>query len=228
MPIGLYGKVPTKRDFIAISASREFLLAWEPWMQGGVSASTMRLGDGWKPAFLRAPIWRFWLGAGICGETVVGAFMPSLDGIGRYFPLTLFARAERDAPIPPPEIEPLEPWFERVEACLLSTLDERTTFEAILEGLQGLGMPSTESRSSTMASAQFLQDGTAVVDAAENGFVAAFRSARIAAHAQAYANASFWWTAGGEGFSPMTLSRRLMPNPFVFIGMITGEFAKQD
>ena len=228
MPIGLYGKVPTKRDFIAIAASREFLLAWEPWMQGGVSASTMRLGDGWKPAFLRAPIWRFWLGADICGETVTGAFMPSLDGIGRYFPLTLFARAERDNPIPPPELESHEAWFERVEACLLSTLDEGTTFETTLAELQALGMPSSEGLSSATASGQCLQDGTFVVDAAEGGFAAAFRSARMASHAKAYASSSFWWTAGGEGFSPTTLSQRLMPNPFVFIGMITGEFAQQD
>ena len=26
---GLYGKLPAKRDFIAISATREFLLVWE-------------------------------------------------------------------------------------------------------------------------------------------------------------------------------------------------------
>lgn len=228
MPIGLYGKVPTKRDFIAISASREFLLAWEPWMQGGVSASTMRLGDGWKPAFLRAPIWRFWLGADICGETVAGAFMPSLDGVGRYFPLTLFARAERDTPIPPPELDPMEGWFERVETCLLSTLDEGTSFGATLGGLQTLGMPSSESAPSESGNGRFLADGTVVFDAAEGGFAAAFRSARMAAHAKAYASSSFWWTAGGEGFSPTTLSQRLMPNPFVFIGMITGEFSQQD
>ena len=91
MRCGLYGKLPSKRDFIAIGTPRELLSVWEPWMQGGLSASRHSLGDHWKQAFLTAPIWRFWLGADLCGTTVLGAFMSSLDGVGRYFPLTLFA-----------------------------------------------------------------------------------------------------------------------------------------
>ena len=46
------------------------------------------------------------------GATVLGAFMPSLDGIGRYFPLTLFACADEGAAIAPPELDPQDQWFE--------------------------------------------------------------------------------------------------------------------
>ena len=67
MQCGLFGKLPTKRDFIAHQAPREFLDVWEPWMQGGISASRHELGDDWQQAFLTAPIWRFWLGAELCG-----------------------------------------------------------------------------------------------------------------------------------------------------------------
>ena len=63
-------------------------------MQSGISASRERLKDQWQQAYLTAPIWRFWLGADICGVTVVGALMSSLDGIGRYYPLTVFAVAD--------------------------------------------------------------------------------------------------------------------------------------
>ena len=59
----------------------------------------------WQQAYLTAPIWRFWLGADICGVTVIGALMSSLDGVGRYYPLTVFAVADEEAPIPPPEID---------------------------------------------------------------------------------------------------------------------------
>ena len=75
MQCGLYGKLPTKRDFIAIKAPREFLDVWEPWMQGGLSASRHALGDNWQQTFLTAPIWRFWLGSELCGRTMLGAFM---------------------------------------------------------------------------------------------------------------------------------------------------------
>lgn len=95
MRCSLFGKLSAKRDFIALSVSRDFLSVWEPWMQGCISASRDSLGDSWLQAYLTAPIWRFWLGADICGATVVGAFMSSLDGMGRYYPLTLFACATR-------------------------------------------------------------------------------------------------------------------------------------
>src|SRR5919106_784057 len=111
MRCGLYGKLPAKRDFVAVSTPRGFLDAWEPWMQGGISASRQDLGEGWQEAFLRAPIWRFWLGADLCGTTVLGAFMSSLDGVGRYYPLTLLTWAEEGEAIAPPDLDPQETWF---------------------------------------------------------------------------------------------------------------------
>ena len=98
MRCGLFGKLGAKRDFIALATPRSFLEAWEPWMQACLSASRHHLGEGWQQAFLTAPVWRFWLGAEICGTTVMGAVMPSLDGVGRYYPLALHAMADADAP----------------------------------------------------------------------------------------------------------------------------------
>ncbi len=50
MRCGLYGKLPCKRDFVALAAPRAFLSVWVPWLQGGVSASRAQLGDGWRDA----------------------------------------------------------------------------------------------------------------------------------------------------------------------------------
>ena len=144
MQCSLYGKLPSKRDFIALGAPRDFLNAWEPWLQSGVSASRATLGDNWQSAFLTAPVWRFWLGADMCGKSVIGAFMPSSDGIGRYFPLTLFACADDNSAIPPPEFETQEDWFRAAEDFLISTLDENKTFDAIVADLEGLAVPLQE------------------------------------------------------------------------------------
>ena len=119
-----------------------FLDVWEPWLQGGMSASRQSLGDDWQEAFLKAPIWRFWLGAELCGTTVAGAFMPSLDGVGRYFPLTVFACADEGAAIPPPELDPQDDWFAADEDFLLSTLDHDITYETISASLDQLSPPS--------------------------------------------------------------------------------------
>src|ERR1700722_12378723 len=90
MSAGLFGKLPAKRDFIGMNASRRFLEAWEPWLQASVAMSKQVLGDAWVETYNRAPIWRYWLGADFCGEAMIGAFMPSVDGVGRSFPLAIF------------------------------------------------------------------------------------------------------------------------------------------
>jgi type VI secretion system protein ImpM len=223
MRCGLYGKLPAKRDFIAIGTTREFLAMWEAFVQGGVSASMLALGEHWRAAFLTAPIWRFWLGAELCGATTLGAFMPSLDGIGRYFPLTVFVQAEEGGSITPPELDPQIEFFEAAEEFLLSTLEEGNSFEATTAALQSLRLPLDRSPP-LRGGATFLSDGSLLVSAGEATFADVFASAREAGHARAYAGSSFWWTAGGEGYPALALAQRRMPDPNVFTGMLTGDF----
>ena len=142
MRCSLFGKLAAKRDFIALFAPRDFLSAWEPWMQSCVSASRDSLGDSWLQAYLTAPIWRFWLGADICGATVVGALMSSLDGMGRYYPLTVFACANTDDAVAPPDIDAHDEWFAAAENFLLSTLDNNVAFETITNALDQLAVPT--------------------------------------------------------------------------------------
>jgi type VI secretion system protein ImpM len=52
-----------------------------------------------------------------------------------------------------------------------------------------------------------------------------FASLRIADHVDVYASASFWWTIGGEGYQPLAMSGRRLPDPFQFTEMLTGKFA---
>ena len=56
-------------------------------------------------------------------------------------------------------------------------------------------------------------------------FADVFAAARMAGHASAYAGSTFWWTTGGDGFPAMAVARRRMPDPFVFTGMLTGDFS---
>jgi type VI secretion system protein ImpM len=224
MRCGLYGKLPSKRDFIATGTPRELLSIWEPWMQGGLSASRHSLAENWQQVFLTAPIWRFWLGAELCGTTVLGAFMPSLDGVGRYFPLTLFAYPDEGAAIPPPELDPQEAWFAAAEEFLLSTLEQDTTFEGVTSGLSQLVRPSDDNPVPRPDDMIALQGGM-VAQVCERPLPDLFASLRLADHASVYAGATFWWTIGGEGYRPLAMSARHMPTPFQFTEMLTGRFA---
>ena len=225
MQCSLYGKLPAKRDFIAIGAPRDFLSVWEPWLQGSVSASRTKLGDRWQAAFLTAPIWRFWLGADVCGRSVLGAFMSSLDGVGRYFPLTLFAYPDDDAAIPPPELDAQDAWFEGAEAFLIATLDQNASFDAITAALYNLAAPSQTFPQPPTSNGTTGGGGPIVLRADGGQLASSFRSMRERDHARIYAAATFWWTIGGEGFAPAAFCDKHLPDPYLFAGMMTGEFA---
>ncbi|HXW72974.1 MAG TPA: type VI secretion system-associated protein TagF [Methylocella sp.] len=221
MRCGIFGKLPCKRDFVAINAPQRFLSVWEPWLQAGVSASRAELRDKWQAAFLTAPIWRFWLGSEICGTTILGAFMPSVDEIGRYFPLVLFASAAQGLAVPPPEFEPHTPWFAAGEDFLLSTLCPSVTFDQICRALDHLALPVAYSPIGAPNVIRTLTGGVVapIDDSSPSKIFAALRHSDWAA---AEASRSFWWTIGGAEFRPVALATRHMPGPALFSGMLTG------
>ena len=91
---GAYGKMPALGDFFRIAPPPGFVEAWDPWLQERLLDLRNALGERWRDAYLTAPIWRFTLSPGTAGEgAVVGVLMPSVDRVGRNFPLTLAASA---------------------------------------------------------------------------------------------------------------------------------------
>ena len=225
MRCGLFGKLSAKRDFIAIATPRNFLEAWEPWLQASLSASRHQLGAQWQQTFLTTPVWRFWLGADVCGMTVAGAIMPSLDGVGRYYPLTLHAIADADAPIAPPDIDAQDDWFGMAENFLLSTLDQQAVFEDVSSALERLAVPRTQSPGADDGKVVALGKGMAAMISAGDGFGAALSSLR-AASPDVYAAASFWWTNGGGDFPPMALSCRGLPDPYRYSTLLSGNLGE--
>jgi type VI secretion system protein ImpM len=90
--LGFYGKIPARGDFIRSGLPYAFIDPWDRWLQEGIAASRAELGDEWVAAWLEAPIWSFALAPGICGpDAALGLWMPSVDRVGRHFPLTLAA-----------------------------------------------------------------------------------------------------------------------------------------
>jgi len=96
--IGFCGKIPARGDFVRTGLPREFAEPWDNWMQRVLATSRSALGEAWLPAWLEAPVWHFALSPGVCGPAaVIGLWMPSVDRIGRYFPLTIAAVAPHSA-----------------------------------------------------------------------------------------------------------------------------------
>jgi type VI secretion system ImpM family protein len=128
--VGVYGKLPCNGDFLRRRVPQDFLDWWDLWLQQGVLASRAQLGEFWLDVFLTSPAWRFHFEQGGNGSRpCAGLLVPSVDRVGRYFPLTvvwfprgnrtLFSLARRAAP-----------WFEAVERLVVEALQsERLDFE---------------------------------------------------------------------------------------------------
>ena len=89
---GFFGKLPALGDFVERALPAEFVTPWDAWLQRAIAASRASLGEQWLDIYLTSPLWRFVLGAGPCGARAwAGVMMPSVDRVGRYFPLTVAA-----------------------------------------------------------------------------------------------------------------------------------------
>lgn len=222
MRCGLFGKLGSKRDFIAVATPRKFLEVWEPWTQACLSASRHQLGDSWQNAFLTAPVWRFWLGAEICGTSVAGAIMPSLDAVGRYYPLTLHAIADEATSIALPDTDAQDSWYEEAERFLLATLDPAADFDATAAALEQIRPAALQPETATDFGGTGDLTGTVPGD---DGFAASLTTLR-SANPGIYAAGTFWWTAGGTGFTSMALSCRGLPDPYHYSILLTGKLAR--
>ena len=118
---GFSGKLPARGDFVRAGLPRDFADPWHEWQSVVIAGSRAIMGEAWLGAFLEAPVWRFILSAGLCGpKPVVGLIMPSVDKVGRYFPLTFAALPDTGVP----RAGDWTAWLDAVETLGRAALDE--------------------------------------------------------------------------------------------------------
>jgi type VI secretion system protein ImpM len=124
---GWFGKLPGMGDFAHRRLPASFRDAWDPWLQRGLSRLRDRHAD-WTAHYLQAPVWCFALGPGVVGEDGwIGVMMPSVDGVGRYFPFTVA--------VPSDSLAAALPWWACATRAALEGLDgdlDALRFDAVL------------------------------------------------------------------------------------------------
>jgi type VI secretion system protein ImpM len=91
---GFLGKLPARGDFLRAGVSSSFADAMDAWCALRIGEARTAFGADWQALYLEAPIWRFLLAPGIAGPTAaLGLWLPSIDKVGRHFPLILAAQA---------------------------------------------------------------------------------------------------------------------------------------
>lgn len=231
-PPGFYGKIPSRGDFVSRRLPRAFLDPWDSWLQRAVAASRSALGEAWLDAYLTGPIWRFALPPGLCGEqAVTGLLMPSVDSVGRYYPMTI-ATLLPERPNPFLLASRQEDWFAAAEDLALSCLDGQFELEAFDEELQKLSkaetrISSTGSSSTGSSSIGAQQDAPGALLSwstdwldQEQLFAAAFPELLDAVARGRGETYSLWWTTGSDRVPPSLRSYAELPSEIAFTSFL--------
>ena len=231
MDVGLYGKLPSHGDFLRRRVSDAFVSAWDAWLQDCMTASRSAMGDRWLDVYLTSPVWRFSAEKGACGTApVIGVMAPSVDRVGRYFPLTIVAE------LPPSvgsiaAIRAAGSFFDTAERLVVETLEsEHIDFEAfdarvvqLGDVLGTVGIQAEVVLDST-AGAVLERDGGSwqlpIESAAD--LTPLFEQLLSSRLTQLHDPLMVWWTEGSSMVEPSCLIRRGLPEPPAFAALLDG------
>src|SRR5580765_8196126 len=128
-PPGWFGKLPMLGDFAHRRLPGTVIEPFDAWLSAGIAQSRMALGPSWLDTYLGAPVWCFALAPSVIDSAWwPGILMPSVDAVGRYFPL-LVMRASPVMPTRSDTLAGLSSWYRAVADGALSTLQPRATLE---------------------------------------------------------------------------------------------------
>lgn len=204
---GLYGKLPARGDFVGRRLPEAFVEVWDNFLNAGLTEAASQLGGAFADRYLVSPFWRFALAPGVAGAgTMVGVFAPSVDRVGRYFPLT--AAVELPGSIgPSAALAAAEAWLPFAEQLIFDALMPDGSLEALDEGIAALPI-------ALPPAAAAIPGGRLV----ETSLLAPGLAA-LAAPAEAPV---LFWTLGSVDLSPRLLSFGALPSPTVFAAFLDG------
>ena len=144
---GWYGKLPALGDFASRRLSAEWIGQWDGWLAAGLHQLREAAPDTWLDNYLASPAWRFALlpgslpdpaAGGVSDGLRVGVLVPSVDRVGRYFPLVVVS-----APLPRPadgaQVAALWHWAGQLEDIAVQALHDdwsADTLDAALAAAQ--------------------------------------------------------------------------------------------
>ena len=231
MEVGFFGKLPSHGDFVRRRVADDFVTGWDSWLQLCLAQSRETLGDAWLDTYLTSPVWRFALAPLVCGAAAVaGILVPSVDRVGRYFPLTLVWPT-------PPNLSTLEialryrTGFEHAERLLLDTLAaeqfEFGDFDRSVMDLAGHLEKSsdentlrlTQLSAARLAAAPLRPRYVPLRDAA------ALEAPSLQLYGQALdstGGTALWWTDGSAAVAPSWLMTNGLPDSVQYGAMLDG------
>ncbi|WP_439134735.1 type VI secretion system-associated protein TagF [Pseudomaricurvus sp.] len=220
--LGLFGKIPAHGDFIERNLQRSFSLQWDDWLQRCIASSREQLGESWLDIYLTSPIWRFCLSVGAVDSLAwSGILMPSVDSVGRYYPLTI-AQPVPGRTNPFEFIATNDSWYESVEQVALSALQSHLTADDLIQTLHQV-VPAKDCSPGHSSAVIGLENGEAA-----NTDTLAIEStyAKLLHHTLSPQNESqsLWWSRGSHNMQPTALHTKGLPTSQQFSAFLDGHW----
>jgi type VI secretion system protein ImpM len=229
--VGFYGKLPSHGDFLRRRVSDQFVGVWDGWLQECLAASRAELGDRWLDIYLTSPAWRFACADGACGPApLFGVMVPSVDRVGRYFPLTLVAELAGNASPFIGSVTRAEPFFRAAERLLIQTLEsefiELDQFDGELiqlgDRLETIHVAPAVVLESAGAVLQDRGDGWQIPISSPGELGSAFEQMLTQHLSAVYEPMVLWWTDGSSRVQPSCVIGKGLPHPDMFTAMLDG------
>lgn len=225
--IAWYGKLPSHGDFLQRRAPEQFVSVWDDWLQRCLAHTREQLGSDWLQTYLHSPLWRFFLCDGVIGAaSFAGVVLPSVDKVGRYFPLTIFTQLPSDLPPMAIAIHGRE-WLRSIETIALGALENSDLrledFDAALQASADL-LCQVENYYGASLDAQFPvgADYWRLPMSSSDRVAAALIDPLMAIARRTLEPMSLWWTDGSEQVSASCLLARALPEPARVTAMMDG------
>lgn len=221
---GYHGKLLAKGDFVTRRLPRGFLDPWDSWLQDVVGGSRARMGEAWLDAYLTSPIWRFALSAGLCGEgAAAGVLMPSVDRVGRYFPLTIVAMLATGADLLAMPVVAAG-WFGKAEELVRSALADVFDFDGFDAQVAALGAPAASEAGPPATAVVEAGPGLRLAIPSADAVGQAYRALAERFLSTSYPHCSLWWTSGSEDVAATFIVCSGLPSAEGFAAFLDGRW----
>ncbi len=225
--LGFFGKVPLAGDFIHRRMSSAFMNRWDEWLKVNILHSQNTLTENWLPLYSQSPMWRFCIAPGIIDDKAyIGLMTPSVDSVGRYFPLTVVQAVDIKA-IPFILSAKANQWFQKIEDLLLDLLEgyepDLQNFDAKINALHAswiTDLPNIPSGVATLDKAFNLQLEVSSANSI-NHSLSSLMLQNLLDTNKAF---SFWWNEGSQAYRPNILMSNKLPVKDHFCALFDGSW----
>lgn len=210
-PPGFYGKLTSHGDFVRRRLPDTLVETWDGWLQQSMLASRQQLGGDWLAHYLTSPVWRFAIAEGIVGEQAwAGVMMPSVDRVGRHYPLMLAAPAAASVPLTD-WIDKGSGWYDALEALAFGSLAADFVFEDFDRALAAQPVPAVQPAHAAAPSSTAWRIAMPEPGRAPDALVSVLAQGR-----------SLWWSEGSPSVEPSMLVCQGLPATSGFAAMLAG------